>query len=317
MSSQGTEHSRGDAQDRAQGSDGNPSSFPATRWSLVGRAAGAAKPPVSGHSGHSGRREALGVLLQRYLPALRAHLLARRRISADRIDDLLQGFVAEKVLERDLLAAADQARGRFRAFLVTALENYAANQVRHESAGCRNPAGSGAGKLLTLDVDGAPDPAARAVPHDGFDVAWAREVLREAVVRTREECLATGRADLWDVLSSRVVAPALGDSQRTGYTELVARHGYATPKHAQNALTTAKRRFEQVLRGVIAEYVLDDEELEAELDGLGEILRTAAQLETPGRPRGTRADGDGDGDGDTDADANRDGNGEALGVEPL
>lgn len=234
------------------------------------------------------------MLLQRYLPALRAHLLARRRVSVDRIDDLLQAFVAEKVLERDLLAAADQARGRFRAFLVTALENYAANQFRYESAGCRNPAGSGAGKLLTLDVDGAPDPVAQSAPHDGFDVAWAREVLREAVARTREECLATGRADLWDVLSSRVLAPALSGSEPTSYAELVARHGYATPKHAQNALITAKRRFEQALRWVVAEYVLDEDELDAELDGLGEILRAAAHLETP-RPRcGEPGSGDGD-----------------------
>jgi RNA polymerase sigma-70 factor (ECF subfamily) len=210
---------------------------------------------------------------------LSAHLLARRRVPADRVEDVLQGFVAEKVLERDLLAAADQARGRFRAFLVTALDNYATNRFRHDSAGRRNPANCGAGKLLTLDLDGASEPVDRAAGHDPFDVAWAREVLREAVRRTREECLGTGRADLWDVLSSRLLAPALGNGEPISYAELVTRHGYETPKHAANALVTAKRRFEQVLRGVVAEYVLDDEELEAEINGLGDVLRSAAHYE--------------------------------------
>jgi hypothetical protein len=188
---------------------------------------------------------------------------------------VLQGFVADKVLDRDLLAAADKVRGRFRAFLVTALDNYAANQFRHESAGRRNPAG----KLMTLDVDGAADPVAPTVAHDSFDVAWARELLRESLRRTRDECLATGRADLWDVLASRVLAPALREDEPIGYAELVRRHGYATPKHAANALITAKRRFEQARRGVIAEYVLDDDELEAELSSLGEILRSAAHFD--------------------------------------
>jgi len=59
--------------------------FPATQWSLVERA----RQPDT-----HGRQEALAYLLKRYLPALRAHLIREKRLSSDRADDLLQGFVA-------------------------------------------------------------------------------------------------------------------------------------------------------------------------------------------------------------------------------
>src|SRR5678815_584864 len=110
----------------AEGALPHPSSgqeFPTTRWSLIERTQCADGAPVAAG------RTAMGMVLTRYLPPLRAHLL-RRGIAADRVDDLLQGFIADKVLERDLLATADRERGRFRSFLITALNNYAANQLR-------------------------------------------------------------------------------------------------------------------------------------------------------------------------------------------
>src|SRR5438477_6642253 len=89
--------------------------FPSTQWSLVGRA---------GRTSNEHRRDALGVLLHRYMPALRAHLVLAKRMSADHAEDLLQGFVADKIIEKNLLAQAEQARGRFRSFLLAALNHY-------------------------------------------------------------------------------------------------------------------------------------------------------------------------------------------------
>src|SRR5687768_9480544 len=106
-----------------------PHQFPITRWTLVGRA---------GLPDEPARREAMDVLLRRYLPAMRA-CLRSRGIPGDRADDLLQSFVADKVIGRNILAAADRSRGRFRAFLMTALNNFARNQSRDESAEKRAP----------------------------------------------------------------------------------------------------------------------------------------------------------------------------------
>src|SRR4051812_29315705 len=195
--------------------DGTPSDqrrFPTTRWSLVARACGGA-----GSDGLDGlaaddeaRREALATILHRYLPALRAHLLAKS-IPPDRADDLLQAFVADKVIERNLLARADRARGRFRGFLAAALNNYCANQLRADTARKRVPSGA---KLVPLadgmEADSAHDgPAATG---DAFDLAWAREAMAEALRRMRDECVAYGRADLWQVFEWRVLGPTLDDA---------------------------------------------------------------------------------------------------------
>ena len=83
----------------------NDCAFPSTQWSLVDRAAaGDAKA----------RQRALGDLLQRYLPALRAHLVFKKRIDQERAEDLVQGFVTNKVIEQGLIARADPGKGRFR-----------------------------------------------------------------------------------------------------------------------------------------------------------------------------------------------------------
>ena len=55
--------------------------FPTTHWSLVARA---------GRDATEVKRQALGELLVRYLPALRAHLVYGKRLSPEDADDLLQ-----------------------------------------------------------------------------------------------------------------------------------------------------------------------------------------------------------------------------------
>ena len=78
------------------------SRFPQTHWSLVGRAAA---------SDDLLRQQALTDLLMAYLPGLRAFLVEIRRVPADLAEDLLQGFVADKVLAAGLLRHANQGRG--------------------------------------------------------------------------------------------------------------------------------------------------------------------------------------------------------------
>ncbi len=90
---------------------------------------------------------ALGDLLARYLPALRAFLISELRLDAHRAEDLLQGFVAERVVEQNLLARADQRRGRFRTFLLACLRNHVGMQRRHEAAAARHP---GQGRLARI-----------------------------------------------------------------------------------------------------------------------------------------------------------------------
>src|SRR4051794_24630552 len=87
-------------------------SFPETSWTEIDNVKG---------QGTDGPRDALGKLVQRYRPALRARLVIEKRIASDRAAELLDGFIADRVVEHQLVARADRSRGRFRTFLLTAL----------------------------------------------------------------------------------------------------------------------------------------------------------------------------------------------------
>jgi DNA-directed RNA polymerase specialized sigma24 family protein len=236
------------------------SPFPLTRWSLVGRAAGA--------GGDMRVRAAVNELVVRYLPALRAHLVLTRRLSPDDADDLLQNFMASKVLEQNLFSRADEAQGKFRTFLLAALGNYLIDHVRAAQAKKRS-----VGKdAMQIDEQRSEviDPRVDQ-PSAAFDAAWARQVLDRATHLMRQQCEAEGRADVWGVFQSRVLLPALEGAEPAAYDELVKQFELASPDQASNVLVTGKRMFARCLRDAVAEYV-DDDEIEQELRELKALI---------------------------------------------
>src|SRR4051794_35571153 len=98
----------------------NRGHFPSTHWTWVERA---------GSGEEAVRRPAMDAFLRRYLPALRAHVVARARVTAEEADDLLQGFVCSRLLERNLLGRVAREGGRFRTFLLTTLDRYVIDEL--------------------------------------------------------------------------------------------------------------------------------------------------------------------------------------------
>lgn len=244
--------------------------FPTTHWSAVARAAGGGDD--------LSRQRALGDLLSRYLPAMKTFLVLDRRIDPHRSDDLLQGFVAEMVLQKNLLSRADRERGRFRTFLLACLTRYVAMQYRHDSAGLRHP---GDGRLLPLSGHAA-ETLEHSIPSDAFDLAWGRQVVAEALARMRRECEESLRPDLWALFEARVVRPAMENVEPLDYAQLTGRFKFDTPTRATNALVTAKRMFQRVLRAVVAEYA-EGAEVDEELLRLKKILAGAGSRSRPHR----------------------------------
>jgi RNA polymerase sigma-70 factor (ECF subfamily) len=248
--------------------DGDINGFPQTQWSLV-RRAGAGNGTARGGGDH------LDVLLRRYLPALSTYLRCQLRIAAGEADDLLQSFVAEKVVQYNLIARADQGRGRFRTFLLCTLRNYVLQRRRDEGAACRSP-----DRGPPMALSDTPDMATGdAGPSEQFDIAWARETVAAATGRMRAECERAGRADVWTIFDERVVRPAFEGVAPAAYEELVGRLGLATPLQACNLLTTGKRMFARCLREVVGEYAGDgasSADPEQEIADLRAILASGA-----------------------------------------
>jgi RNA polymerase sigma-70 factor (ECF subfamily) len=233
--------------------------FPTTRWSLVDRASHPAAPATG--------TAALGELLRCYMPALRTHLISTMRIDLHRAEDLLQGFLAEKVLEKNLIALADPARGKFRTFLLRSLERFVIDTIRYDSAQTRAPA-----KKL-LDIEGqAGQLTTRQTPSHAFDRAWAGQVLAEVTRRLRDECHATTRPHLWEIFEARMLMPITDGSEPTAHEELSRRHGLESATQSANALGSAKRMFTKHFRAVVSEYSEGESEIDAEIRELWEIF---------------------------------------------
>lgn len=215
------------------------------------------------------QNEAMGELLSRYLPALKSHFVLRKKLAPDRVDDLLQSFIATKVLAGDFLSRARRDKGRFRSFLLASVERHVIDAFREENAQKRSP---GQGMMLSLDA--LPDISGGQLGNV-FDTAWAREVIAEALRRVQRECEASGRAAFWGVFEARVVAPALEGQKPPGYDTLVAKFGFDSPMQASNALITAKRMFARALRSVVAEYAKDEREVDSEIQELRMALAHA------------------------------------------
>jgi DNA-directed RNA polymerase specialized sigma24 family protein len=216
--------------------------FPSTHWSTVVSAR-----QMDSTSGQA----ALGRFIDRYRRPLLVHLRWRFQAFDDQAEDWLHSFVEKRILKKEILRQADQNRGRFRAFLLTALDHFVLDELRHSTRISRDPEG-GLMSLDELDAD-AKIPEATS-DDDPFDHAWAQAVLAETTTRLREYYHSKGRADIWGVFQAGLLEPILGEEAAPTWDELAQRFGYVSARQASNGLITAKRMFKQILGVVIAEY---------------------------------------------------------------
>jgi len=240
--------------------DGEYRSFPTTQWDMVEDA---------GKGSGATRQLAITRFVERYVPAMRAYLVRRKGMGRDRADDLIQSFLAEKVLDKDLIASADRSRGRFRTFLLTALDRFVISVYRYENAKKRS-----GGDLADIQACAEPADADRG-PDNVFDVEWARQVLSEVVDRMRRECARRKRDDIWGVFEGRVLSQTIGQGQPLDYARMVQEYGLKSPAQASNVLITAKRMYIRHLRAVIGEYATDEGQIDTEIRDLRTILAKA------------------------------------------
>ena len=232
--------------------------FPTTHWSLVDRA---------GHSPDDARKDALAILVTRYAPALKAHLVVRKRITPHQADDLLQGFIANEVLDPDFLKNVHSSKGKFRSLLLTALDRHVIGQIRYDTRLKRHAANA-------VSIDEAFEPTDRHAvsPQAAFDLAWARQVLDEALRKMESECRESDRADVWGVFDARILAPLVRGEPPPPYDAMVEKFGITSATQASNLLVTGKRMFVRSLRTVIGEYARSGKDIDAEIADLQKIL---------------------------------------------
>src|SRR6266404_91046 len=232
-----------------------PSQFPTTRWTLV---------VAAGHPHQKETRSALVSLCENYWYPLYAYL-RRRGYPADHAQDLTQEFFV-RVLEGRYIDRADPEKGRFRAFILTSLKFFVADEADRHRAQKR-----GGGAVLPLEFVSGEDRYQREPAHDEtperiFERRWALAVLNRVMDRLRTEFVHHGRPEHFD----RLKVFLLGQSDAP-YAAL-AREMNTSEGALKVAIHRLRKRYRELFRQEIADTVADPAEVEAELRFLAAVL---------------------------------------------
>jgi len=231
--------------------------FASTHWSLIVLARGRPAPEAD---------EALAALCRVYWYPLYVYI--RRQVgSADRAEELTQEFFV-RLLQSDFLAHVDQARGRFRAFLLACCNHFLANQRDQERAQKRG----GGRTILSLDFLSAEhryqhEPADTLTPERLFDRRWALLLLQATLDRLRQEYHEAGKGPLYEHLKGALV----GDPSALAYAEIGAELGMSEAA-VKKAAQRLRQRYREVLRAEILATVDGPERVEDEIRDLFNAL---------------------------------------------
>lgn len=236
--------------------------FATTRWSIVLRAQGdgsRSSDAADAADEVDSPEAALASLCQAYWPAVYA-FLRRRGHDRDAARDLAQGFFT-KLIEKDWVDRAEEERGSFRAFLVTALRRYVAGEYEREGALRRG--GGDRHVALEFDEEATWEPADDMTPEKAFDAAWVQSLLSTVLERLAAEYKGSGQSARFVALEPYLVP---GD-RPPPFRELAAALGMAESS-CRVAVFRARGRYRELLRSEVASTLGGMDGVDAELDAL-------------------------------------------------
>ena len=233
-----------------------PGEFASTQWSLV---------LAAGHRSLPASDRALADLCRVYWYPLYAY--ARRCLGdVHEAQDATQDFFG-RLLEKNLLARAQQERGRFRSFLLTAFKNFLANQRDKANAGKR-----GGGRMpLSLDFDAGDsrynlEPSHSWTAERLFERQWALTLLDQVLADLRAELVADDKEALFESLKVYLTGDAAAS-----YAELAPTLGMSEGA-VKVAAHRLRQRYRELLRRAVAQTVADAAEVDDEIRRLFEAL---------------------------------------------
>lgn len=227
----------------------NPA-FAPTRWSVV---------LAAGQEDSVHARAALATLCQAYWYPLYSYVRRQGHSPAD-AQDLTQEFFARLVAKR-YLARVQRAGGRFRSFLLTAIQRFLANEWDRAHAQKRG----GFAAVVSIDAADAEsryrlEPAHELTAEKIFEQRWAEALLARVLARLRAEYASAGKEALLDALSASLSQPR----GAVPYAAIATRLN-TTEAAVRMAAHRLRARYREVLRAEIADTVASPAEVEEEI----------------------------------------------------
>jgi DNA-directed RNA polymerase specialized sigma24 family protein len=224
--------------------------FSTTRWTVV---------LAAGDPNHPDASAALDRLCRTYWYPVYAYVRRKGRIAAE-AEDLTQEFFS-RLLSRGFPSGVRREGGKFRSYLLRALDHFLINEWRRE-----NSVKHGGG-TTTFSLDGVNadaryrmEPADAATSESLYERRWATTVLDAVRERLRLEYAQQGKDQLFAALE-----PCLtGGDDPLRYAELMTRLDLKSSA-LKMAVHRLRKRFGQLLREEVAHTVASSDEIDGEI----------------------------------------------------
>ena len=234
--------------------------FPSTHWSRMA--------PLHGKV-TADHRGVINWLIERYWKPVYVYF-RRKGFDPDMATELAQDFFVQ-ALTRELFERADQARGRFRVFLLSCLKRFLID--RHRRRKTREKIdGVVSIQDLVSENGGVYEPQTDETPEDAFHRTWVNELLQRVWKEVQIEMRNSGQQVHAELFRQRVYEPAMTGEKSPPLKDLAAQYGLKT-KEASNRIVTVIRAFRRRLTAEIQQYASTEEEVQSELR---DLLRFAA-----------------------------------------
>ena len=244
---------------------GTGGEFLTTHWSLI----------ENSKSDDNRNRSLIGLLLDRYWKPVYFYL-RRKGHNNEQAKDFTQGFFHEIVLNRGLIQRADQSKGRFRSFLLHALEQYLIDEGHKQNAQKRIPKD----RLISLDTTKEAvfsEVHSDMTAEESYNYGWMSALLDRVLSDVEAKCHEQDMSIHWNIFNDRLVQPILKQQASPSLEDICGKYGIADRKKASNMTITVKRCFQAVLQEHVRNTVISDDQTREELKEIMQFFPKSAQ----------------------------------------
>jgi RNA polymerase sigma factor (sigma-70 family) len=229
--------------------NGGEARLATTQWGLVATAA---------EGGAAEAKAALGELYGVYCYPVYC-FIRRRGYRREDAQDLTQDFFVH-LLEKATLGRADPQRGRFRNFLLGALDHFLA----HAAARARTQKRGGDFRFVSLDEEGA-EARYQLAAIEGlsaekvFEARWVAALIEAALARLRRELENEGKGRFFEALQGFLIGEQEGTYQQTA--DMLG----LSLGTVRASIFRMRVRYRALLREEVARTVATEDQVEEEL----------------------------------------------------
>ncbi|MFH1228230.1 MAG: hypothetical protein V1701_10060 [Planctomycetota bacterium] len=229
--------------------------FRKTLWTSILRAKDKSAP---------GYRSSLTYLISAYWKPVYFYI-RRKGYDIDAAKNLTQSFFTV-FIEKEFMKSVERERGRFRTFILAALNHFLSKERERLEAQKRG----GGQSLLSLDFKRAEteislEPASAETPEKTLIRAWAQSILKLASDNLRREFKKKSRQIFIDMFDAYLAAKT--SDRAENYKALASQFG-VTETDIRNYLHRIRRRYKELIEEEIGKYVTTKEAVQEELKEL-------------------------------------------------